>query len=309
MGKTKILVVDDEEDIATVLREVLHTKGYEVIVAREGREAIDRAMDERPDIILLDVMLPGISGYEVCKCLKENRLTHLIPIVMITAKHEVNDKVTGIGVGADDYLTKPFIFAELEARIEGILRSTRYKISTSPLTGLPGNVSIEEEIKKRMASGERFAVCQLDVDNFKAYNDKYGYDKGDEVIRFIAKVLIKVLDEYGDKRDFISHIGGDDFILVISPSRVDKICSEIISEFDKRIPLRYNEKDRKRGYIESLDRQGNLQKFPIMSISISCVTNEKRHFTHYAQVTEIITELKKYAKQHKGSIYVKERRE
>lgn len=250
----------------------------------------------------------GMNGYEVCSRLKEGVFTRFIPIIMLTARGRTEDRITGIKVGTDDYLVKPFDLQELKVRVEGALRRTRAQIGANPLTGLPGNPSIEEEIKKRIEGGERFAVLYLDNDNFKSYNDKYGYAKGDKVIQLVAKILRETIERYGGEDDFIGHIGGDDFIIITSIQMADRVAMEILSRFDHLIPLEYEEEDRKLGYIKTKDRMGREIKYPLMTISIACVTNANRKITHYAQVSELGAELKKYAKSKPISIYVKDRR-
>jgi diguanylate cyclase (GGDEF)-like protein len=309
MAGKKVLVVDDEHDIVALLKRLLELKNYKVITAYDGREAIEKMFKEKPDAVILDIMLPEMDGFEVCQRLRNDKFTHFVPIIFLSAMDEVSSKVKGMKVGADDYLTKPFDPQELEVRVEGVLRRTRAHISASPLTNLPGNISIEEEIKKRIARGEKFAVCYLDLDNFKAYNDKYGYERGDEVIQMISQILMEVVKEFGEKDDFIGHIGGDDFIIVTTPDRVDILSFQIINEFEDTIKDYYDEEDRRRGGIEVTDRKGNILKVPFISISIVVVTNEKKKLLHYGQVSEILAELKKYAKMKKGSVLLKDRRD
>jgi diguanylate cyclase (GGDEF)-like protein len=306
--KVKVLIIDDEEDIVAILKKVLELKSYDVISAADGVEGIQKAKTEEPDIILLDVMIPKIDGYEVCKRLRSDRFTGLVPIIMLTAKGESYDKILGLERGADDYLTKPFDLAELEARIKGVLHHARHREAVNPLTRLPGNISIEEEIKRRLKEKKIFAVAYFDLDNFKAYNDRYGYERGDAIIQFVASIIKKVITELGLPDDFIGHIGGDDFIIVSTPDRIGKVCQSVIEEFDKTIPLHYSEADRKQGFITSKDRLGRRQKFPIMTLTTVAVSNERHRITHYAQISERAIELKRYAKKIKGSCFVMDRR-
>jgi diguanylate cyclase (GGDEF)-like protein len=227
---------------------------------------------------------------------------------MLTGKGEVTDKVCGIESGADDYVVKPFEPQELLARIKMIIRRSRRDLEANPLTHLPGNISILNEIQARIDSGGAFAVCYLDLDKFKSYNDKYGFEHGDNVIKETARIIIKTTRRYGDKLDFIGHIGGDDFVVVTSPKLAEKICQEIIDVFDAAVSNFYNEKDKKAGFIIAPDRKGSKEKFSLISISIGIVTNIKRKITHVAQIGEIGAELKSYAKNISGSNYVKDKR-
>jgi diguanylate cyclase (GGDEF)-like protein len=227
---------------------------------------------------------------------------------MVTAKGDINDKVNGIDAGADDYVVKPFEPKELLARIRMVIRRTERDLEANPLTRLPGNVSILNELSRRLEGKSLFAVCYLDLDKFKAYNDKYGFEHGDEVIRETARILIRTIHKFGNPEDFIGHIGGDDFVIVTSPNSVDTICKKIIADFEKTVPFFYNETDRKNGYIISRDRAGKEQRIPLLSVSIGVVTNESKTITHVAQIGEIGAELKAYAKSLERSNYIKDKR-
>lgn len=306
--KSKILVVDDELSIADFLGGQLVNRGYDVLKAFDGEDGINLARKELPDIVLLDVRMPKMDGFEVCRKLREDRMTYLIPVIMITGKRDQEDKIAGIKSGADDYVTKPFDLPELLARIEGVLWRTRVGKGSNPLTGLPGTPSIEHEISKRIHSKSKYAVCYLDLDNFKAYNDKYGYEQGDKAIIFTSKILIKAIAKEGNPDDFLGHIGGDDFIIVTTPERVERICSLVIDGFDLNIPVFYAEEDMKKGYIETIDRRSNPHRFPFMTLSIGVATNERRTFNSPLEVSAIATEMKQYAKTFTGSNYKKDRR-
>jgi diguanylate cyclase (GGDEF)-like protein len=227
---------------------------------------------------------------------------------MVTGKGDINDKVGGIEAGADDYVVKPFEPKELLARIRMVIRRTERDLEANPLTRLPGNVSILNELSHRIESNAPFAVCYIDLNKFKSYNDKYGFEHGDEVIRETARILIRTTQECGTPDDFIGHIGGDDFVIVTHLNAIDKICNKVILEFDKTSPSFYNETDRKNGYIIAMDRKGIEQKVSLLSISIGVVTNEFRDIEHVAQIGEIGAELKEFAKRLEKSNYVKDKR-
>jgi diguanylate cyclase (GGDEF)-like protein len=227
---------------------------------------------------------------------------------MVTGRGDIDDKVGGIDAGADDYVVKPFEPKELLARIRMILRRTERDLEANPLTLLPGNVSILNELSRQLKSKSLFAVCYLDLDKFKAYNDKYGFEHGDDVIRETARILIRTTQQLGNPDDFIGHIGGDDFVIITTPKNTDNICRKIIADFEKTVPSFYNETDRKKGYIIARDRAGKEQKIPLLSISIGVVTNETRKIEHVAQIGEIGAELKAVAKHMERSNYVKDRR-
>lgn len=304
----KILVVDDDPDIRDILKLTLSEENYEVIEAEDGEEAIKAIQVKSPDLVLLDYRIPKVDGREVCRQIKNDILLSHLPIIMVTGSGDVNDKVGGIDSGADDYIVKPFEPKELLARIRMILRRTKRDLEANPLTRLPGNVSIINELQNRLPDKSLFAVCYIDLDKFKAYNDKYGFEHGDEVIRETARILIRTVREIGNPDDFIGHIGGDDFVIVTIPGMVDNLCKKIIADFETTSPSFYNETDRKLGYILARDRKGIEQKIPLLSVSIGVVTNEFRKIDHVAQIGEIGAELKALAKSLERSNYIKDKR-
>lgn len=305
---TKILIVDDDPDIRDVLKLTLLEENYEILEASDGEEALSTIYSKPLDLVLLDYKIPKIDGRQVCCRIKKDILLRHLPIIMVTGKGDINDKVDGIDAGADDYIVKPFEPKELLARIRMILRRTQRDLEANPLTRLPGNVSILNELARRLENNSPLAACYIDLYKFKAYNDTYGFEHGDEVIQETARILIRVTQELGHPGDFIGHIGGDDFVIVTSPDVVDSICKSIIDEFEKTVPTFYNEKDRKIGYIIASDRKGKEQKIPLLSISLGVVTNEFRKIEHVAQISEIGAELKAYAKSFERSNYVKDKR-
>ncbi|MDO8730030.1 MAG: response regulator [Candidatus Omnitrophota bacterium] len=308
MPKERILVVDDEPDIRDVLRLTLEAEGYEVHEAADGEEGVRQVRKVNPHLVLLDYKMPKMVGSEVCKTLRKDILLQSLPIILLTSKGESSDKVEGLNAGADDYVTKPFDPPELLARVRMILRRTARSLDANPLTKLPGNVSIIEEIQTRVDTGNPVAVCYADLDNFKAFNDKYGFERGDEALKMTARILLIAIREVGTPADFLGHIGGDDFILITTPPRVEPLCQKIIAELARTASSLYDEEDLRHGYIESKDRDGKARNFPLLTISIGVVTNEQRPIKHVAEVAELGAELKHWAKTHGGNRWVKDRR-
>ncbi len=302
-----ILVADDEEAVATLLKDALESLHYEVRVAYNGEEAMRQIRSSPPDLLLLDIMMPGMSGYDVCRQVKSDVFLRHIPVMLLTAKVGTSSKVTGLEQGADDYLTKPFEMAELLARIRTLLRRTRLGLEANPLSRLPGNVTIENEIVKRIESQTPFAVLYIDLNDFKAYNDIYGFVKGDEVIRATSRI---VLTQSLSAEGFVGHIGGDDFIVVARPDQAESLAKGMIKAFDAKSPDFYTPEDRARGYIETKDRRGELTRFPLLSIAIGVATTQVRPLTSLGEVSKIGTELKRFAKErkHHGSFYAIDRR-
>lgn len=308
----KILVVDDDPVLLRMARTFLESSAlnFSVLTAGSGQEAIDQARREIPDLVLLDLMMPGMDGIEVCEHLRASRLTYLIPVIMLTASASQVHRLDALRTGVDDYISKPFDPDELEARIVGLIRRIRLTRASNPLTGLPGNLTIEQEINKRISRNEKLACCYIDLDNFKAYNDYYSFERGDEALQLMAKILIQASEQVGHREDFIGHIGGDDFLYITAPEHYEQVCEWLCQTFDSEIIRVYNEADQQRGYIEVSNRQNELTRFPLMSLSIGVATNERRTLTSALQVSEIATELKRVAKargQGKSSFVVDRR--
>jgi diguanylate cyclase (GGDEF)-like protein len=309
MSKEKILVIDDEENIANLVKDILEGEGFQVTLAYNGEEALEKIHQAPPDLVILDLRLPGMSGYQVCQKIREDvSFTHM-PIIMLTAKGSTSDKVIGLSFAPDDYVTKPFQAEELVARVRTHLTRTASDLSANPLTKLPGNIALTEALERCLSRDHLFAVLYLDLSNFKAFNDNYSYLRGDKVLRTTAEIILKVVKEKGNTDDFIGHIGGDDFIVITSPDKVDGLCRGMIKDFDHEIPNLYDEKDRKKGYIITKDRLNRTTKFPLLTISIGVVTNKSRKFSSPAEISDVGTELKRYAKLKKGSSYVVDKRE
>ncbi|HET6894542.1 MAG TPA: response regulator [Candidatus Baltobacteraceae bacterium] len=307
VGK-RILVVDDDRNLRKIIQTNLELAGYDVSTAANGEEALSMLDSMQPDLIVLDVMMPIMDGYEVARRVRRHPSNTHVPIIMLTAKSEVEDKLAGFEAGADDYITKPFGPQELLARVRAKIRRVEVDSSLSPLTRLPGNLAIEAELRRRIEANAPFAVLYLDLDNFKAFNDVYGFTHGDEAIQLVASSAVDVVRRRGTTQDFVGHIGGDDFIIVTLPERAEEIAREIIDMFDRDIRKLYSAQDLRQGYIETRDRRGTLNRFPIMSLSIAIVSNEQRPLENYAQIGEAAAELKRYAKSIGGSVYVKDKR-
>jgi diguanylate cyclase (GGDEF)-like protein len=294
----RVLVVDDDADVRSVVEITLELAGYDVICAEDGAAALRAVQAHVPDLIVLDVMMPNLDGFEVVRTLREDARYSHIPIVMLTAKAQLDDKVTGLTGGADDYVTKPFDADELVARVTSALRRSRQTGSLSPLTGLPGNVRIQQELARRGEEGARFAVLYADMNHFKSMNDRYSWMRGDDMINLLAEVLRRTSSILGDERTFLGHIGGDDFVVITAPERAEAIARQTVLEFDERALELYDEQDRERGYIEVLNRQGEMERYPPVTVSIGVVTAEDRDLDDHRQLVEIATEMKNYAKRH-----------
>jgi diguanylate cyclase (GGDEF)-like protein len=304
----RILVVEDDPNIRQVIKLQLEGAGYEVGAVEDGLKALDEVSRNVPDLILLDIMMPKMDGYEVCRRLKANFETSRVPVIMLTAKSTPIEKVEGFECGANDYVTKPYVAKELLARVKAVLQWSRIQRAASPLTGLPGNISIEKEATDRISSGVPFAYAICDIDFFKSYNDRYGHQRGDEAIKMTASILMKAVGEKGTGKEFVGHFGGDDFVYITSPGNAEAIGQQVADEFDQRVRFLYNEEDRKRGYLEVKNRRGDMERFPLISITIAVVISDSYDIKHFAQLSDIASQLKTLGKSQMGSVVVFERR-
>jgi diguanylate cyclase (GGDEF)-like protein len=308
VNDTRILIAEDEPDIRELLRLQLEAAGYEVIEARDGQQAVEYALLHRPDLALLDVMMPKLDGFEVCRRLRAAFETRSMPIIMLTAKVELVDRLSGLDGGANDYVTKPWATRELLLRIRNMLDWSRQQRSMSPLTGLPGNLSIQSELSRRIAAHEAFAMLQVDIDFFKAFNDYYGYARGDEAIQRLAAILVDASARLGGSSGFVGHIGGDDFVVVVPSEHAEAVGHEIIAQFTEAVPTLYDEADVRRGHIEVHNRLHVPERFPMMSLTIAMVCTDRLPITHVAQLIDVAQELKEHGKGIPGSVLVGERR-
>ena len=302
------LVVDDDEQVLRLVKRVLERAGFECVTVSDGRRAHDAAVEWRPDIILLDLMLGETTGDQIMAELREDFRTRLIPVVFLTVRDSLKDKVEHLLSGADDYVTKPFIPEELVARLRAVMTRSTTARGLSPLTGMSGNADILREISRRLAHNQRFAVLYPDIDAFKSYNDHYGFLRGDDVIKTLATIILEVLEENHSGQHFAGHVGGDDFVILTEPTLAENIAEEITKRFDLAIPALYDPLDRDRGWIESEERSGNMLRTPMVSVSIGIVIAEPGSYGSPAAVAARASEVKGVAKRMPGSKWVLDRR-
>ena len=304
----RILVVDDDPEIRDFVKVNLEREGFEIEVAGSGPEALELAGERPPALVLLDVMMPGMDGLTTLRHLRNDVPTANVPVVMLTAKPQAAERVKGLDLGADDYITKPFEIDELVARVRSVIRRAQHMRDLSPLTGLPGNFRITTELENRVRDGSEFAVVYGDLDNFKAFNDNYGFMRGDAVIKFTADTLLEVAGDVVGEGVFIGHLGGDDFVIIMAAEHIEPFCEGVIKHFDDGILEFYDTADALQGYIEVTDRLGEKQTFPTASFSMGVATNRDRALTSEWEVSAIATEMKEFAKREPGSVYAVDRR-
>ena len=292
----RVLVADDDPDIRVFVSTTLRMEGFEVLEAADGSEAIEQALHGRPDIVVLDVMMPRLDGIEALQQLRsDGRISHL-PVILVTSRAQPEDLLDGFGAGADDYVTKPFQPAELVARIRATLRRMSEMRDLQPLTGLPGNAAIDREVARRVELGEPFALLVADLDNFKAYNDHYGFSRGDEVLVAFADLLTEAADDHGGVETFVGHVGGDDFVVLAGLRDWDAISEQVCERFDAVAPSLYDVADRRRGHIVVPDRRGVSRTFPLVTVSFGVTLFDPDEPRHPEALVSRAAEMKGFAK-------------
>ncbi len=283
-------------------------KGFPAVAVADPAQIEQMTLRALPAMVLVDGDGAASQGHALCQRLKADPYTAIVPVAFLAANHSAASVHDAFRAGADEVLTPIFDPEEQRSRLEVLLTRTERNVSVHPSTRLPGTNEIEREIKRFMDAGGPFAVCYADLDHFKEFNDRYSYYDGDRVILLLSRILHDVVKGICGSQGFVGHIGGDDFILVLPLDYAAPCCSEIITVFDLLIQFQYSEQDRRAGYFFGKDRRGQLHKVPFMTLSIGIVTNERRKFSHPAQVSGLATEMKSYAKTLPGSVFVFDRR-
>lgn len=289
------------------LKAFVSDQGYRLKEVPEPEEVLAQVNRTHPGLVVLDGRAALDTVLSLCEALKRDPFTAIVPVLIWDEEPHLEIVRRVFEAGADEFISETMTEEEQRLRIQTIIRRAERDVSVHPTTRLPGTAQIERDITARLQSGDRFAVCYADIDHFKEFNDRYSYRHGDRVILLLSKVLRDVVKAYAPT-GFIGHIGGDDFIFNVPVGRYDICAREIIGIFDTLIPYQYTPEDRTAGFFWGKDRRGQLRRVPIMTLSIGIVTNEHRTFSHMAQVSELATEMKAYAKTKEGSLYVVDRR-
>jgi diguanylate cyclase (GGDEF)-like protein len=297
-----ILVVEDEQWIAKLLKKALQGEGYQVVTVLNGEDAVQYTLRETPHLVILDMMLPGINGREVAGLLRNHPKSMHIPILALSASAEAGDKIRAFDAGVDDYITKPFDTDELLARIRTQLRRVQQNC-LSPLIGLPGGYQVELAIKHKLNSPDPWSILYLDLDNFKAFNDVYGFLTGNDMIRLVGRICQRIVREFGNTDDFVGHIGGDDFVVVTTPDHANSLSLHISAAYKEESAAFYHPEDLRRGSISGVDRKGRPYQFPLVSLSIGVVNNQVRRSHSLQEVSYLAAEAKYHAKQSTDNVY------
>jgi len=286
---------------------ILGKAGFDLQTGDGTNLAMDELFHHPPTLVLVADGAGGRSVETLVRELKADPLLGRLPIVVLIREVRVDDVDWG-ALAVDDYITVPYRPSDVARRLRLCLSRMARSLDANPLTHLPGNTSILYETTRRIESGRPFALAYLDVDNFKSFNDRYGYGRGDEVLVVTCRLLTTVVSELAGTEGFVGHVGGDDFVFMSDPATIDAACQTVIKRFDLVIPDFYDREDRQRGYIDSVDRKGNHEQFPLMTLSIAVVTNEFAPIKHPGDVSMIVSQLKKHAKAMPGSVYLKDQR-
>ena len=304
----EIYIIDDDKYSLQDLKDLFKdNKEYRFV--NVATEEIDKALRNIPSLIIINEDNIDRDVEELCSAIRKNEDNSITPIIVISSNNDKEHRIKVLRSAVEYYIRKPVDQDYLYYTIKNLMRLMYTNRRVSPLTGLPGNVQIHAELKKRLFSNEPFAVLYLDLDNFKAYNDVYGFIKGDEIIKFTARTIVRNVHALENNDCFVGHIGGDDFVAIVSETDYDKICQDIITEFDSSILEYFTEEDRKRGYIEVANRRGILEDFPLTSISIGVVVAEPGKFSNILEIGEVGAQVKHLSKTIIGSSYVIDRRD
>jgi len=286
MGKGRILVVEDDIDISKMLRIYFDSQGYEVLVANRGGDALELCRKKLPNVVVLDIQLPDVDGYEICKSLRSNTRTSYVPIIFLTQKDERSDKIAGLELGADDYITKPFDIEELKLRVEGAIRRSQREALTHPVTNLPAGKLIEEQLKQVKDAATPWRLLYFGIRNVSAFKEVVGPIPVNEVLIFLADIMREAVETYGTLNDFIGQASDNDFIIITSPAVAPNICRIVIKRFDEESKVFYPFSIREAGKVTYQDIDGEMKESDFMKLVVGVVSSEDGPFADIVQITE-----------------------
>ena len=292
MGKGRLLVVEDDTDISNMLNIYFAGLGFEVDIAPRGSVALEKTRLNLPHLIILDIMLPDIDGFEVCRILRTNTRTSHVPVIFLTQKDERSDKLAGLELGADDYITKPFDIDELRLRVQRAISRAEQQSLTDPRTGLPAGRLIEEQLR-RIIRQQNWAYLDVRIINFEPFKEACGFVAGDDVLRFTAMVIGEVLDELGTANDFIGHAGGDSFVIITAAEAALAVREKLKQRFAEEILSHYSFLDREQGFIRTVTKDGQVEQTPLMKLSIGIVSPKDYQFADIREITELAAEARR----------------
>ncbi|MFH1183457.1 MAG: response regulator [Chloroflexota bacterium] len=292
MSKSRLLIVEDDVDITNMLTAYFSGVEFDVDIAHRGAEALEKTRQALPDLIVLDILLPDIDGYEVCRSLRKSTRTSRIPVIFLTQKDERGDRLQGLELGADDYITKPFDIEELKLRVVGAIRRAERESLTDPRSGLPAGRLIEEQLR-RIIRRDDWSLLDVRINHLDAFREVYGFVAGDNVLRFTAMLLTDALNELGSTDDFLGHAGSDDFVVTTNARAAPLIRQRIKDRFAAEIPAHYNFMDRGRGFIETPHQEGGPHRAPLMTLSVGVISAHQQSFADIREISEAAAEARR----------------
>lgn len=292
MPETRLLIVEDDNDIANMLEIYFSGLSYDVDIASRGSDALEKTRQKLPHLIVLDIMLPDIDGYEVCRRLRTHTRTSHIPVIFLTQKDERSDKLQGLELGADDYITKPFDIEELRLRVYNAIARSERESLTDPHTNLPSGQLIEDQLRN-IIHEEGWALLDIRLNHYEDFKETYGFVASDNVLRYAASLLGETVDELGTINDFIGHTGNDHFVIITTQDCSSTIRDQLKVRFSEEILTHYHHLDRQQGYIQYSGNGGSLEKSPIISMSIGEVSPSEHGFTDIREITELAAEARR----------------
>jgi PleD family two-component response regulator len=292
MSKARLLIVEDDFDISNMLRIYFTGQNYDVDVAPRGSAALEKTRQNLPHLIVLDIMLPDIDGFEVCRNLRTSTRTSHVPIIFLTQKDERSDKLQGLELGADDYITKPFDIEELKLRVQRAITRAEQQSLTDPRSGLPAGRLIEDQLRQ-VIRRPSWALMDIRINHFDPFKEVYGFVAGDDVLRFTAMLLGEVVDEVGTINDFIGHPGGDNFIVITDEATANEIRDRLKVRFAEEVLTQYNFMDREQGFVLNYSPGGEAVKSPLMTLSVGVVSPTQHQFSDIREITELAAEARR----------------
>lgn len=305
----KIMILSPDPELAGLFDEAFAPGDVTLLLQPRGRGAIEHLLTDPPDLLVVDQNLPDMAGLDVVAMVKSENVYRQLPVALILDAEAVTAGVDWTSAEVDELLIRPLTVPVLRARVILALARASRSLDANPLTKLPGNTSIIGRIQDLIERREDFALAYADLDYFKSFNDKYGFSRGDEVLMMTARIIVNTVRAVGGAQAFVGHVGGDDFVFILSPDRVEAACQAVVRSFDDIVPHFYDAADRERGFIQSVDREGNQRTFPLMALSIAVVFNRNGRLKHYGEASQTAMNLKKKAKENPKSCYVLDQRQ
>ena len=306
---SKILLVDDDVDLAELLKTKLNAEGHEVVTTHTGEGAFELAKKVKPDIALLDIMLPGVTGYQICRRIRKDPELYAIGVLMLTALGEEPEVLHGLEQGADDYIVKPFKLDRLVEKLgflNGLLDSVEGR---NKVTNLPGTDAMKREVNHRLARGIAIAVCYIDISDFKAYCAAKKRDGQSQALQFLTKMLKGLIRSMGIYESFLAHMGSEHFVVLVNAEDYERFCSTLVETFDRQVKTLYTAEEVAQGHVMARDRKGREGKYPLMALSIGVAHNEYREYKSAKKMFETLAQLRHTVQPEGKSVVIVDRRQ